>query len=127
MAKPDSLTRRERQVMDIIYKAGEGTVGEIRSLLPDDISYSAIRAVLGRLVSKKLLKYQEKGPRYVYSVSGGVNKAKYNALTQLVDTFFDGSPLQTINALLGISANKLTKEELNELAQAIADAGEREK
>lgn len=113
--------------MEVIHKIGEGTVNEIRKELTDNPSYSAIRSALGRLVSKDLLKYQEKGPRYIYSVAGGAKKAKHNALTKLVDTFFDGSHLHTINALLGISASKLSKKELVELAQAISEAAENEK
>jgi BlaI family transcriptional regulator, penicillinase repressor len=127
MAKQDNLTRTERQVMEVIYKMDEGTVNDIRDALPNSPSYSATRAVLGRLVSKKMLKYQEKGPRYVYSVAGSLKKAKQTALTTLMNTFFDGSALHTINALLGISADKLSREELEELAQSIAKAAQKEK
>ena len=127
MTKSDNLTRRERQVMDIIYEMGEGTVGEVIKKIPNAPSYSAIRAVLSRMVNNGMLKYHEKGPRYVYSAAVGLKKARQTALKKVIDTFFDGSPLHTINALLGISANKLSREELNKLEKAIIKAKEKEK
>ena len=124
MSDIDKLTRRERQVMNILFEKGEGTVNDVRDKMTDPPSYSATRAVLGRLVTKGLLKYYEKGPRYVYSPVLGQKKASQSALKKVIDTFFDGSPGRTINALLGISANKLSKEELDELEKIIAKAKE---
>lgn len=124
MSDRENLTRRERQIMDILYENGEGTVNDVRSKIANAPSYSAIRAVLSRLVTKGLLKYHENGPRYVYSPTLGVKKASQSALKKVIDTFFDGSHLHTINALLGISANKLSREELEELEKIIAKAKE---
>lgn len=125
MRRPESLTRRESEVMDVVYELGEATAKEVQQRLPRPPSYSAVRAVLSRLVEQGHLKYRESGPRYVYAPASGKKKARQAALKKLVDTFFDGSPLHTMNALLGISASELTKEELDELARAIEEAKER--
>jgi BlaI family transcriptional regulator, penicillinase repressor len=125
MRKPESLTRRESQVMDVIYELGEASAKEVQQRLPKPPSYSAVRAVLSRLVEQGHLKYRASGPRYVYAPATGKQKARQAALRKLVDTFFDGSPLHTMNALLGISASELTKEELDELAKAIEEAKEK--
>lgn len=126
MATPGSLTRREQQVMDVIYELGEATAKEVRARLADPPSYSAVRAVLSRLVEQGHLKYREAGPRYVYSAALGRTRLRHAALRKVVDTFFEGSPLRTMNALLGISARELSPEELDELARAI-DQVQREK
>lgn len=124
MGHPDTLTRRERQVMDAIYEMEEATAREVQRRLPNPPSYSAVRAVLTRLVEQGLLRYRQAGPRYVYSAAAGRKRARQAALRKVVDTFFDGSPLRTMNALLGISAGDLSKEQMDELARAIADATE---
>ena len=124
MSHPDTLTRRERQVMDAIYEMEEATAREVQRRLPNPPSYSAVRAVLTRLVEQGLLRYRQAGPRYVYTAAAGRKRARQAALRKVVDTFFDGSPLRTMNALLGISAGDLSKEQLDELARAIADASE---
>jgi predicted transcriptional regulator len=126
MAGPGNLTRREQQVMDAILELGEATAKEVRARLPDPPSYSAVRAVLSRLVEQGHLKYREAGPRYVYSPALARSHLRHAALRRVMDTFFEGSPLRTMNALLGLSARKLSKEELDELARAIERA-QREK
>lgn len=122
MPEPVSLTRREQQVMDVICELEEATAKEVRARLPDPPSYSAVRAVLSRLVDRGHLKYREQGPRYVYTAAIGKQRMRQAALRKIVNTFFDGSPLRTMNALLGISANQLSKEELDQLAEAIEQA-----
>ena len=124
MAKPDTLTRRERQVMDAIHALEEATAREVQERLPNPPSYSAVRAVLARLVEQGLLRYRQAGPRYVYTAAAGRKRARQAALRKVVDTFFEGSPLRTMNALLGISTNDLSQEQIDELARAIADATE---
>jgi predicted transcriptional regulator len=111
--------------MDVIYELEEATGKEVQARLPDAPSYSAVRAVMSRLVEQGHLKYRQSGPRYVYAAAAGRKRIRQAALKKIVDTFFDGSPLRTMNALLDISARKLTKEELDELAQAIAGAAEK--
>jgi len=125
MSKPETLTRRERQVMDAVYALGEATAKEVQQRIPDPPSYSAVRAVLTRLVDQGHLKYRESGPRYVYTAAVGRKRVGQAALKKIVDTFFDGSPLRTMNALLGISADELSKDELEELAKAIQQAREK--
>ena len=125
MPTADSLTRREHQVMEAIYELNEATAREVLDKIPDPPSYSAIRAVLTRLVEQGHLRFRQDGPRYVYCAAAGRKKVRQAAVRRLVDTFFDGSPLEAMNALLGVSADKLTKAELTELAKAIDEAAEK--
>lgn len=124
MAGPESLSRRERQVMDVIYELESATAKEVQANLPDPPSYSAVRAVLSRLVDLGHLQFRENGPRYVYSLTGDRQRIRRDALRRLMDTFFDGSALHTINALLGYSAKDLSKAELDEIADLIARVSE---
>jgi predicted transcriptional regulator len=111
--------------MDVVYGLGKATAKEIQRNLPDPPSYSAVRAVLSRLVRSGLLRYSEEGPRYVYSATENPQRIRRDALRKLMDTFFEGSPLDTINALLGYSASQLSKAELDEIALMIAKASEK--
>ncbi len=117
----EALSRRERQIMDIVYRRGEATAAQILADLSDPPSYSAIRALLRILVDKKHLQHREDGPRYVYSPTLPRQTARARALAQVVNTFFDGSALKAASALLGSSQRKLTKAELGEL-RALIDA-----
>jgi predicted transcriptional regulator len=121
-----ALSRRERQIMEIVYRRGESTAAEILADLPDPPSYSAIRALLRILVDKRHLQHREDGPRYVYSPTLPRQKARARALAQVVNTFFDGSALKAASALLGSSQRKLTKAELDELHALIDAARKRE-
>jgi predicted transcriptional regulator len=121
----EALSRRERQIMEIVYRRGESTAAEILADLPDPPSYSAIRALLRILVDKKHLQHREDGPRYIYSPTLTRQKARARALTQVVNTFFDGSALKAASALLGSSQRKLTKAELDELHALIDVARKR--
>jgi len=122
MATDEKLTRRERQVMDVIFTLGKGSVTDVRNKLPDALSYSADRAVLTRLVNKGELKISEDGPRYVYSPATNLLRARKTALQKIKDTFFGGSSLQTMTALLGETAEELSREELEELEALVAEA-----
>jgi predicted transcriptional regulator len=117
----EALSRRERQIMDIVYRRGEATAAQILSDLADPPSYSAIRALLRILVDKRHLQHREDGPRYVYSPTLPRQAARARALAQVVNTFFDGSALKAASALLGSSQRKPTKAELDEL-RALIDA-----
>jgi predicted transcriptional regulator len=121
----ESLSRRERQIMEIVYRRGEATAAQILADLPNPPSYSAIRALLRILVDKKHLQHREDGPRYVYSPVVTRQKARARALSQLVNTFFDGSALKAASALLGSSQRKLSPEELDELTAQIEAARKR--
>lgn len=121
----ESLSRRERQIMEIVYRRGEATVAQVLADLPDPPSYSAIRALLRILVDKKHLQHREDGPRYVYAPTVPRPTARARALAQVVNTFFDGSALKAASALLGASQRKLTKAELDELHALIESARQR--
>ncbi len=117
-----SLSRRERQIMEIVYRLGEATAAEILDEIPDPPSYSAIRALLRVLADKQHLQHRADGPRYIYSPTVSLRKARAGALAQLVNTFFEGSATQAVSALLGSSQGKLSKAELDELSALIAAA-----
>jgi predicted transcriptional regulator len=124
MAKPSpaQLSRRERQIMDIVYRQGQATAAEVLDRLPDPPSYSAVRAMLRILEEKGHLRHEEQGPRYVYLPTLPREKARSSALKQLVQTFFAGSTEQAVAALLGMSSTQLSDEELDRLAQLIEQA-----
>lgn len=118
-----SLSRRERQIMDIVYRRGQATVAEVLADIDDPPSYSAIRALLRILDEDKgFLKHVEDGPRYVYKPIVPRSKARRSALSHLVRTFFDDSAEQVVAALLDMSASKLSEEELDRLSEMIEDA-----
>ena len=118
----EKLTRRERQVMDVVYALGKATVNDVRERLQEPLSYSAARAVLNRLLSKNELKFEADGPRYVYLPATNLVKVRKTAFQKLKDTFFGGSSLQTMTALLGESADELSAEELDALESLVAEA-----
>ena len=124
MAKPvgGGLSRRERQIMDVIYRRGQATAAEVLDGLPDPPSYSAVRAMLRVLEEKGHLRHESRGPRYVYLPTVPREKARKSALKQLVQTFFDGSTVQAVAALLDLSASKLSDEELDRLSRLISQA-----
>jgi BlaI family transcriptional regulator, penicillinase repressor len=114
-----SLSRRERQIMDAIYRRGQATAAEVLEDLPDPPSYSAVRAMLRVLEEKEHLRHEQQGPRYVFLPTVPREKARRSALKQLVRTFFDGSTEQTVAALLDLSASRLSDAELDRLSQLI--------
>lgn len=115
------LSRRERQIMDIIYRRGRATVAQVLEELPDPPSYSAVRAMLRVLEEKGHLEHEQEGPRYVYSPTLPRERARRSALRRLLDTFFEGSPEEAVAALLDMSAD-LTDEELERLSRLIEEA-----
>lgn len=117
-----TLTRRERQIMDIIYRRGQATVAEVLAELPDPPSYSAVRALLRVLEEKGHLRHEQQGPRYVFLPTVARDRARRSALRQIVRTFFDGSAEQAVAALLDMSRDKLTPDELDRLSGLIDKA-----
>src|SRR3954454_18922271 len=109
MAKPvgKGLSRRERQIMDVIYRRGRATAAEVLEGLPDPPSYSAVRAMLRVLEEKGHLRHASQGPRYLFMPTVPREKARRSALKQLVQTFFDGSTEQAVAALLDLSSRAL--------------------
>ena len=118
----EALTRRERQVMDILFRAGEATVAEVMDGLPDPPTYSAVRSVLRILAEKGLVTHKEDGPRYVYLPAANPERAREDALKHVIHTFFDGSTEQAVTALLRISDAKLDDDEVARLRDRIAKA-----
>jgi predicted transcriptional regulator len=116
------LSRRERQIMDVIYRLGRATAQEVVDNLSDPPSYSAVRGLLRILEDKGHVKHRQDGPRYVYQPTIPREKARASALRQLVRTFFQDSPEAAVAALLDLSAAGLKNEELDRLAALIARA-----
>lgn len=118
------LSRRERQIMDVIYQLGRASVTEVMDRLPDPPGYSAVRAMMRVLEEKSLLRHHQDGPRYVYTPTVSHEKATNSALTRMLTTFFDGSTERAVAALLDMSSSKLNQAELDRLAQLIEQARE---
>jgi BlaI family transcriptional regulator, penicillinase repressor len=116
------LSRRERQIMEILFQRGKASAAEVREAMADAPSYSAVRAMLRILEDKGHLKHQEEGLKYVYAPTVGRDKAKRSAVKHLLDTFFNGSPEQTMAALLDVSSTRLTREELDRMSAMIEKA-----
>jgi predicted transcriptional regulator len=116
------LSRRERQIMDAIYRRGQATSAEVLADLPDPPSYSAVRAMLRVLEEKGHLQHVQQGPKYIFLPTVPREKARRSALKQLMQTFFEGSAEQTVAALLDLSASKLSDAELDRLSQLINQA-----
>lgn len=116
------LSRRERQIMDALFEAGEMSAQDVRDAIPDAPSYSAVRALLAKLVEKKIVDFKEDGPRYIYFPVVAHEEARASALQKLLKTFFGGSTTAAVNALLGMNQEKLTQDEIAQLQDAIERA-----
>jgi BlaI family transcriptional regulator, penicillinase repressor len=121
------LSRRERQIMDIIYARGEAAAAEVHEALPDAPSYSAVRTLLRILEEKGHLKHREDGPRYVFMPTEPRAKASRSALKRVVQTFFDGSLSNAVAALVDGDGGKLSAEELQRIEAIIKSAKARSK
>jgi BlaI family penicillinase repressor len=117
-----TLSRRERQIMDILYQRERATAAEVHADLPDRPSYSAVRAKLRVLEEKGHIRHEEEALRYVFVPAMPREKAKKSALNHMLKTFFEGSVEQTVAALLDLSAAKLSQSELDRLAGLIEQA-----
>ena len=117
-----NLSRRERQIMDAVYRLGQATAAEVLENMPDPPGYSAVRTMLRLLEEKGYLRHDQDGPRYVYLPTLSRDKARESALKQLVQTFFDNSTEQTVAALLDMSKSKMSVEELERLSKLIEKA-----
>lgn len=116
------LSRRERQIMDVLYKRGMASAGEVREAIEDPPSYSAVRAMLRVLEQKGHVRHLAEGLKYVYAPTVNRDKAKRSAVKHLLDTFFSDSPDQVVAALLDVSSRRLTREELDRMAERIEKA-----
>jgi predicted transcriptional regulator len=118
--KPNTLSRRERQIMDVLYKLERASVGQVLAKLADKPSYSTVRAQLCVLEEKGHIRHEEHGLRYVYAPAVPRDVARRSALRHLVETFFDGSTEKVVAALLGGEVARISSEELDRLARLIA-------
>src|ERR671931_2765798 len=116
------LSRRERQILDILYQHGRATAAEVQAALPEPPSYSAVRALLRILEDKGHVRHQQDGPRYVYVPTLARDNAKRSAMRHMLQTFFDGSAEQAISALLDDASTKMSDAELDRLARLIDQA-----
>ncbi|MEM6543684.1 MAG: BlaI/MecI/CopY family transcriptional regulator [Pseudomonadota bacterium] len=119
------LSRRERQIIDVVLERGECSAREIHSSISDAPSYSSVRALLSILVDKGHLVHRSDGPRYLYSLAESRVKAQGSALNRLIKVFFRGSRAAAVTALLGDDGAQLTDDELDELSRLIEKAKRR--
>jgi len=122
VSTPEQLSRRERQIMDILYRSGKASAAEVREAMEDAPSYSAVRAMLRVLEEKGHVRHQAEGLRYVYVPMVARDQAKRSAVKHLMNTFFNDSPEQIVAALLDVSSTRLTREELDRMAALIEKA-----
>ena len=123
---PIALTRRERQILDVIYHLGQATASEVLERMTDAPTYTTVRGLLRVLESKGHVRHEEDGGRYVYYPTRTKQHAAKSAIRHVVSTFFDGSPSQAMAALLG-EERKLGRDEIDRLAELIERARKKEK
>lgn len=121
------LSRRERQIMDVLFRRGKSSAAQVQAELPNAPGYSAVRAHLRILEEKGHVRHEQDGPRYLYRPTIAKERAKRSALRHVVETFFNGSNEQVMAALLDDHASNLSNAELDRLAELIDTAREREK
>ena len=122
MTRHTVLSRRERQIMDIIYQRRQATAADVMEHLPDPPSYSAVRALLRVLEEKGHVRHKQDGPRYVFYPTVSRDRARQSALKQVVGTFFEDSIEQAVATLLDMSAKEMSDVELDRLAELIEQA-----
>lgn len=120
------LSRRERQIMDALFEVGELSAQDVRAAIPDAPGYSAVRALLAKLVEKKIVDFREDGPRYIYFPVVAQEEARTSALQKMLKTFFGGSTAAAVNALLGMNREQLNADEVAQLQKAIDEAAKTE-
>jgi BlaI family penicillinase repressor len=117
-----ALSRRERQIIDILYRRGRATAAEVMADLPGESTYSTVRTQLRVLEEKGHVRHEQDGPRYVYIPAVPRGTVRRSALKHVIETFFDGSVEQTVAALLGGEGSRLTDEQLDRIEQLIRKA-----
>lgn len=120
--KHQQLGRRERQIMDVVYRHGRATVNEVLAELPDPPTYSAVRGMLRLLEEKGFLRHEQEGLKYVYLPMDDTRQVRASALRHMVRTFFGGSPEQAVAALIEMSDTKLSSKDKQHLLQLIKKA-----
>jgi BlaI family penicillinase repressor len=117
-----TLTRRERQIMDVLYRRTRATAADVMADLPGEPNYSTVRTQLRVLEDKGHVRHEEEGLRYVYAPAVPRHAARKSALKHLVETFFDGSAEQVVAAVLGGEASRLSDDDLERIAALVAEA-----
>jgi BlaI family transcriptional regulator, penicillinase repressor len=120
--RPHTLSRRERQIMDVVYRLGAATAAEVVAHLPDPPSYSAVRTLLGILEDKGHLRHEARGTRYVYLPIVPRTQARRRALDDLLRTFFQGSPKEAVVTLIEEKGRSLSAQDLAEIRRLIEQA-----
>jgi BlaI family transcriptional regulator, penicillinase repressor len=121
-ATPAALTKRERQIMDILYRRGRATAADVLEALPGTPSSSTVRTQLRVLEEKGHVRHEDVGLRYVYTPVVPRSAARRSAVRHLIDTFFDGSPAALVTSLLGSEAAKLSPQDLERIDRLLGDA-----
>jgi len=120
----DQLSRRERQIMDVIYQKSKASASEVHENLPDAPSYSAVRALLKILLDKGYLKHEKEGKQYIYFPAVEAEQAKTSMMKNLLKTFFNNSASQAVAALIDMNKSDLSDKELDRLSSIIDKAKE---
>ena len=120
----DRLSRRERQIMELIYASGQATATDVLERLPDPPSYSSVRALLRILESKGHLRHVVEGPRYVFLPPLAPDRARRSAMQSMLQTIFEGSPEKAVAALLDVSRSEMSPDELDRISRLIDKARE---
>lgn len=123
----ETLSRRERQFLDVVYSLKEASAKQVMEQLPDPPTYSAVRATLSLLEKKGHIRHRRKGVTYIYSPVVAPARARASALRHLMQTFFSGSPMETVAALLEQESRQLTDEDFDHLERLIESARSRER
>ena len=121
MTNLNKLSRRERQIMDVLYRLEEASAKEIQDALGDPLSDSSIRTFLRKLEEKGHIKHREAGPKFIYSPIVARNKASASALSNVVKTFFSDSPLMAVNSLLDMSMEDISEDDIRSLEKLIRE------
>ena len=114
-----TLSKRENQAMEILYRLGTATAADIQAELPEAPNYSSVRSLLSILVEKNLVKYRLDGKRYVYEAAKSPTRVRKQAVTRLLKTFFAGSPRELVASLLDPKESKLSRQDIDELRQLL--------
>ncbi|MCP5534893.1 MAG: BlaI/MecI/CopY family transcriptional regulator [Akkermansiaceae bacterium] len=117
------MSRRERQIMDILYRLGQASAKDVLDNLPDPPSYSAVRALMATLENKGMVKHSKESRRYIYKPAITEQRARRSAMSNLLSTFFDGRPEKLVAALLDPNDMQLNKKEIDKIRQALDDEG----
>ncbi|WP_075185910.1 BlaI/MecI/CopY family transcriptional regulator [Teredinibacter haidensis] len=115
-----NLSRRERQIMDALYECGEASAHDVQGKIPNPPGYSAVRALIARLVEKELVSFRQEGAKYIYFPTVAQKKASQSAIERIVKTFFKGSKAKAMNALLDLDGDDISAREIEELERNIA-------